>query len=269
MNWRRNESKSTFAAIVNDGANTTNRASHLPIMRKNLSTIASRPTDSIFNLVVSRRGFLTATLVLSTSGCSYSPVIQSTATALSYAIKGMPDVPLTRQQINQIPYATLGAKVGKGPRSLLVLGRIDGDELHWISADRAALVTRHGRLVKSAGFPENLKDTHIVGTDPMTSNLRQLDRSTEWTRLIDLMPDYRYGIPVKSKFEIMAEEKIEILELSFDTILVHETCQAPLLDWEFENRYWVDRQSGFIWKSLQHLAPRIPPISIEIFKPAA
>jgi len=33
--------------------------------------------------------------------------------------------------------------------------------------------------------------------------------------------------------------------------------------------FWIDRESRFVWRSLQHFAPGMPPIEISILKPAA
>lgn len=216
-----------------------------------------------------RRGLLLALVAATVSGCAVNRTMQLNAEALRLAIKGAPDVPLTRAGVNQIPYATIGAKIGKGPRSLLVLGRVAGDDLHWISADRAALVTRHGRLVASAGLPHNLTATRTVEPDPVATGLHRLQGTRSATRLVDITPGNLFSMPVYAELQVLGRERIQVLELDFDTLVVTEWCRVPLLEWEFENRFWVDARTGFVWRSVQHLSPEVPEVRIEVFKPAA
>jgi len=89
------------------------------------------------------------------------------------------------------------------------------------------------------------------------------------TRLVDIVPDARYGVPVDLTLGPQAEEMIEILELTYDVVRVREVGSAPLLDWRFENTYWASRDNGFVWKSVQHLVPELGPVELEILKKAA
>ena len=163
----------------------------------------------------------------------------------------------------------MSAKIGRGPRSLLILWREEGDEQHWMSADNAVLVTRNGRVVKTAGFPENLKDTNVAGEDPVAAGLHQLVEKVTISRTIDLDKGNNYGLPVDSTFTPLGPRTIAIVDIDFETILVREYNRAQTLNWNFTNYYWVDRFDGFVWKSRQHIARSFAPVEIEILKPAA
>jgi hypothetical protein len=52
-------------------------------------------------------------------------------------------------------------------------------------------------------------------------------------------------------------------------IRIREDTNVPLLDWKFSNTFWVDTVSGIAWRSEQHFAPGLPPLEIEVLKPAA
>lgn len=151
---------------------------------------------------------------------------------------------------------------------MLVLGRIDGPELHWISTDRAAVVTRGGRVVRTFGFPENLRETRYDGEDPVDGHLHALSGTRAFTRYVDLDPEHRYGVPIDSTFETLGAEKIRIVELDFDVIRVRERNVARVVNWEFENEYWVDVGDGFVWRSRQHIARTFPALQYDVLKPA-
>lgn len=48
--------------------------------------------------------------------------------------------------------------------------------------------------------------------------------------------------------------------------MVRERNDARSLRWSFDNEYWLDFQSGYVWRSIQHFSPDSDPIAIEVFK---
>ncbi len=88
-------------------------------------------------------------------------------------------------------------------------------------------------------------------------------------RLFDIDEPKRYSIMVGSRFVDLGPQAVVIAELEWDTRHIRETCRAREIDWRFENDYWVDRQYGLIWKSVQHFHPDMPPVVMELLKPPA
>ena len=203
------------------------------------------------------------------SGCGVGPVLLNAYDAARFLTVGMPDVEITRAVIDQIPYASISAKVGKGPRSLLILGRYDGNDLHWLSADNATVVTRDGRVVKTSGFPENIKATQYLDADPVARRLHLPHAPHHFSRSVDFDATNLYGLIVDSEFSNQGEVEISIAELNLRTILVEEVNSARTVNWKITNYYWIDVLDGFVWKSVQYIARSFPPIEIEVLKPAA
>ncbi|MFZ4534793.1 YjbF family lipoprotein [Propionivibrio sp.] len=165
----------------------------------------------------------------------------------------------------QLPYASISVGIKNMSRALLVLGKVDGDELHWISADRSVLVTRHGRLVKTVGFKENLIKTDFPGPD-FFENWSGNEKPTQANRIIDLTPGNRYGIQVIASLKTIGKETISIGSKTYQTTRFEENCFAPTLSWTFSNSYWVD-DNGRVWRSTQQASPASPLITIEVTKP--
>lgn len=218
---------------------------------------------------IPRRSVLATGAAFLLAGCGEGSVMSSAASGLRIAVMGLPDPAIERAAIAKLPYATMTAKFGRGARGLMVLGRYDGRDRHWISGDRVVIVTRGGRVVKTAGLPENLKQTLAERPDPVDKTLHRLGGAERFVRRIDLDVGRRYGIPVESTFEPIGSRKIAIVEIDFDTLLVRERNVAKTINWRFENLYWVDAVDGFVWKSRQHIARSFPPVDLEILKPAA
>jgi hypothetical protein len=217
--------------------------------------------------------YFASAMLLTLGGCAELPLVANAAEAITYAVIGAPDSEINRDLVNSIPYASISAKIGSGPRSFLVLGKLENGLEHWFSADNAVIVTRNGRIVQTAGFPENLRNTSFTGHDPVNRLLHKKRYSSNkmplaFMRLMDIDVENRFGVPIRSKFEILGPNEIEIAGVNVKTVLVKESNIAFTINWSFTNYYWVDAFDGYIWKSRQHVARSFPPIEIEILKPA-
>jgi hypothetical protein len=215
---------------------------------------------------VTRRHLLAGSGACVVSGCTVPPVIGN-AFNVARTLAGPPDVPISPEYVANLPYASMAAKIGKGPRSLVVLGRNEGSDMHWISADRAVIVTRNGRVKATFGIGMDLLDTQGLENDPVAAATFAFEGLH--TRTVDLAdPRKLYGTPIESTFEVVGRETIQILGQDKDTIQIEELNSATSIRWNFKNQFWFDFNSGFLWKSVQHFVRNVPPIETEILKPA-
>ena len=218
---------------------------------------------------ISRRRLLLATMAAGLAGCGESPLGTTVLEAYRLTVSGHPSVPIERANIAKIPYASMAAKIGKGPRSILILWQDNSGEELWLSADNSALVLRRGRVIRTAGLPELLRGTDTYVPDPVGLGLHEVENRYPFVRTIDLETSNRESIALDSRFELVGPVEIEIADLRFETILLRENCRARTANWSFTNLFWVDPADGFVWKSVQHIARGFPPIEIEILKPPA
>ena len=217
----------------------------------------------------SRRALFLSAAGLLTAGCAGNPILRSVKSAASRAA-GLPqDVEIDRATIAKIPYATIRAKFGGGPTSLLVLNSTDGLNRDWVASDNTLLVTRTGRLVKTYGFAENLRRVAFDGPDPLATRPQSIDGTVRYGMRYDLETSALNVVDVTSRLEPVGPETITIAGLDFKTLHLREKCKVPTIRWHFENNYWVDVYDGFIWRSRQHFAKSLPALVIEVLKPAA
>lgn len=213
-----------------------------------------------------RRDLLTALIAtFSASACSNNVTLKTMGSVFDSSFGNRaafdPDYP------EKLPYASISVSQNGLKRSLLILGRVDGEELNWISADRGVLVTRYGRLVRTVGFPENLSHTRFSHQDFVNGqNFPNLSNQAALSRIVDLSPGNRFGIKIDSTFEVVKNETIAIGSNRYDTTHIDEHCVAPMLNWKFTNSFWLDAR-GSICRSIQHIAPNAPSMSIELTKP--
>lgn len=202
-------------------------------------------------------------------GCGSNPAFSDAAQTARNLILGPPENPIPRASVAKLPYASIAAKVGDLPRGLLALGRIDGNDQYWVSSNRIALVTRRGRLIKTVGLGQNLRDSRTEGEDPLALAPHRLTGPARHVRHLDLSDPEYYDLIVDSVLTPVGPEKITILEIEFDSILLTERNSARTLNWRFENRFWVDPGDGFVWRSIQHFGRHYPSLLIEVAKPPA
>lgn len=216
-------------------------------------------------VAIARRIFLVGAGASVCDACGHTYVTDIAQFLQTNLSKG-DDLHVTRADIDRIKYACIAARMGDGPQVLLVLAPSDGDQLNWISAQREVLVTRRGRVVKTYGLPQDVKETVFLTSDPVGKPSGDFAATKELMRTLDLEPRHEDGVIVRSTFEPGGVEEIDILGDRLRTEVWRERGAAPQVNWEFVNQYWIDPASGFVWKSRQTAAPALPPIEIIVYR---
>ena len=109
---------------------------------------------------------------------------------------------------------------------------------------------------------------NILRGDISFKELIKLEREKFYlsSRTISLENPQVRGLNIKVSTKIEKEAIIEILGREYEVVVIKEVVENEIIDWRHENFFWVDKESGFVWKSLQQIAPNVPPISLEITK---
>ncbi len=170
---------------------------------------------------------------------------------------------VTLQQASAVPYASIGVRVGDGPEQMLVLAAdMQGGRL-WTSAAHMALVTRDGRIVRTAGLAHNLSASTGGGpagfADPDARTL---------TRKVDFWDLNLFDVTLQCRIAPRWPEPVTILGARIKTHRVEESCKSARPDWSFTDVFWID-DSGLVWKSVQHVHPGLDPVTVEVLRPPA
>lgn len=235
------------------------------------------------------RQYSTALLLsLALTGCSQK--FNDVNDTVNLAFFGDKDVALSAEEINQLPYASMYARVNDGPQAFMVLAFAensatlgltkspylsassspDSNQLKWVSADKGMLITENGRIVKTLNLPSgNLVSSQSHQTDPLALGLHLASTPTHWQHTIDWQPGYHFGYPVKSEFTFMANEQLDINDTIRPSKHYVEHVSIPTLGMEYENHWWIDPNNGAVIKSKQKLAPNLPVIELILLKPFA
>lgn len=224
--------------------------------------------------MLSRRRVLEGLVLTGLAGCSTNPTSIFGLATTSFASKGRSDndYPLSAEQIRQMPYATLGVRVDNQPRAVVVLATVEGQELHWVSADRVSFYTSNGWLVRTHGLSRDLGATRWIdgAGDPLRAYVQSGTLPPPGVyRQIDLRHDDEQAIAVESRFALKGEDTIVIQGREHLTHRIEERADMPAWRWQVRNSFWIDVQNGRVWRSVQHYCPEMPPIEMELLKPTA
>jgi hypothetical protein len=218
-----------------------------------------------FNLIV-----LIVVVGLIFRGCSALPEnvagnFKVAINAFNALVFGYEDFPLSRELIEQIPYASITMKIGKGPAGLLILESINNeDEYTWASADGIFITTKGGRIIAAQGLPNNL--TYFNSSEPTFLEVIADKTAQNYYRYISLDNPSVYEMRVEVNYMVVGATKIDIFDQEIEVIEIQEDINNAYIRWRYSNRYWVDPKTGFVWESDQMIAPNIPNISIQVTK---
>jgi hypothetical protein len=225
--------------------------------------------------MLSRRSLLGGVVAAGLAGCNSDST--STVSMFSQTITSKPPppdrYPLNAAQIHDLPYATLGIRIGENPAAVMVLATVDGTNLRWVSADRVIFVTNGGWLMQTKGLPRDLGACRWVGENPQDPLVGFAQTGTLPPRAVyremDLQHADEKAVAVESRFELGKDEIITIQGRQRACRRVDEIANMRAWRWETRNSFWLDAQTGRVWRMVQQYCPEIPPVRLEVLKPAA
>ncbi len=171
------------------------------------------------------------------------------------------DTEIDPELIKSIPYASMLVKIGKGPSALMILESIKNDDYTWVSADGVYLVINNGRIIKTYGLPNNLKE-RLAPANTWTDKLKS---DLEYISYNSYSPPALNNLKVTSKYSLKGEEKINLVFGLKKLQLIEEEIISQEVAWSKLNTYWID-EDNFVWKSNQYISPKLPNINFEVTK---
>ena len=174
---------------------------------------------------------------------------------------------VTKDQAAAIPYASLGYRVNDGAEQLLVLATDANAEQLWTSNAHIVIVTRGGRIARTVGLTPDVSAVTPRGGLQIPAVAAALNEPTSYTRQEDFPDIPAYGAAISCSSVSKGRQTIVILGRGISTARIDETCRSAELKWSFTDSYWLDPDSGLVWRSIQHIHPKGEKIEVEIFRP--
>ncbi len=175
---------------------------------------------------------------------------------------------ITREQAAAIPYASLGVRIGSSSQVLLVLQTKAGNTTLWTSASQIAIELQSGRITRTAGLEHNMSQSGPNGIDPLQSH-EFTPHAPPYTYVMDFPDRNTYQALIQYEMGESDSDTLTILGTPLEALHAREKGFCRLLDWEFENEYWLDPASGLVWRSLQNVHPAMDTVEVSILRPPA
>lgn len=190
--------------------------------------------------------------VLVLSSCT--TLSSSSIDALKLAFHREHPLTVTAAEVDARPYYQLLATTRTG-EAVLILGSLDGAREDWYGKDGVIVMLARGQLVRTVGLEQNLDGLRQPADTPFARGLQHLTGPVDYVFHEDWSPGYRYDVPIHARWVPGTTGQLTILGHTRTVRRVDEYLDAPLAHYRAVNQYWVDPRDGFIWKSVQQIAP--------------
>lgn len=202
------------------------------------------------------------------TGCTQK--FNNTTDTLSEAFLGFDDVTVTKQQVLELPYASIYARINGGQRIFMVLAFAEPNpmtgttQLKWLSSDSAMIVTENGRITKTLYLPT----ANLSGISSSKPIAAPSTSKHNWEATYDWQPGYQHGHKVNITSQASDMELVSSLIWQGSAQKIQETVTFINSHNSMENEYWVNSE-GNIVKSSQWLIPDKLHVELEVLKPYA
>jgi Protein of unknown function (DUF2886). len=189
------------------------------------------------------------------------------ADTFATALRGAPDVTVADEEIQALPYSTMYLRLNDGQRIFVVLGYRENDLNKWLTQDRAMIVTRSGRLVKTVGLHSNLLEVTNLAGDPLV-NGAALHSGMQWPRDLRWSEEGELrSARLNSTFTLAGEAVLTIAGQNIDTQIWQENVQSTVPKREWQNTFWIEKTTGLVRQSQQMMGAGVLPAEITLLKP--
>lgn len=209
--------------------------------------------------------WLVLSLIIVLSACSSTQ--QAFLQNIKLYLASNEAVTISNQQIISSPVDLSYIKNGDRPGATMALAFIENGEYKWLSGDDAMFITVKGRVIRTLGFAENLLFTSNIEGDPIAEPTVPLIQSRTWTRQIDteVLGTNDFGAELISVFSEAQNSTIQIQDIEFPVFEIQElVTYASVVNGSktWTNRFYYDRDTKRLLKSIQTLAPDIDTLEI-------
>ena len=170
---------------------------------------------------------------------------------------------LTPELINNIPYASSTLTIGRGAPGLIILESTIAGLDTWVSADKVFLIIENGRIIRTSGINNNL--TYFA--TPLKKTLISAN-SSKLNYYYSYDEPFLVDLKVSAEIRVIGRQQVKLINKEIELTLIEEHISNDYLGWNAVNKFWVD-ESNFVWKSEQHISPKLPVFKIEVTKKPA
>jgi|TARA_A100001015_G_scaffold218369_1_gene245454 hypothetical protein len=196
--------------------------------------------------------------------CSNSGIYRELGQSILDAFNYDEDIPSS--EVMKIPYASMQLRVGTTPYTLIILEEEKDNVLKWTSSNLIKIYTLNGKIIRFTGFQNELTELELDPKHPLLNKNYKVFENEIYTSFYTFRNPNLFRLPVKTKFKILEEETLSILDEDIETFILEEKSEKNLINWEFTNLYWISIKDNEVVKSRQVFTPKNPEVDYTILK---
>ena len=165
--------------------------------------------------------------------------------------------PVTRAALERADVATIRIRlVGEETGAFMFAASDNGGYVTFSSSLRQSVTMRGARVTATRGLGHDLLSLTSSQPDPL---MRPIPPG-QWPSRVTRSYEFPAWAPrgriesFEGRFEFGAASEIVIIEQRHQGVEITEYCSGPT--GEFENLYFADLRTGFVWRSIQWLGPQ-------------
>lgn len=212
------------------------------------------------------RGVFLIIILSLIAGCSQR--FQNVNATISEALFGFDDIALSKEEVSELPYASMYVRINQGPQLFMVLAYAEtnpvtgNSQLKWFSSDKAMITTENGRIVKTNRLP----GANLVGLSSSTQLALPTSETIAWQAEYDWQPGYHFAQRAQVESYPVGTGVTKSLLWEKQTRHIKEVVTFNHSQQVMENNYWIDER-GSVVKSHQQLIPHLLEVEFEVLKP--
>jgi len=170
-------------------------------------------------------------------------------------ILGPPDMVISNEVYENMPYSFAKVKIGRSGAGLMVLLSIEEDIHEWIGPNDEKIFTKNGKIIKTIGLDYNVK---ILNPN---FSFQHCD-SCNFDYYMQLFNPEAL-ITQRANATFLSIEDLEFFKTT-PTRLMIENFYTSKFKWNGENKYWFDKD-GVAIKTVQEIHPNLGKVEITFF----
>jgi hypothetical protein len=196
--------------------------------------------------------------------CSNSGIYRELGQSILDAFNYDEDIPSS--EVMKIPFASMQLRVGATPYTLIILEEEKDNVLKWTSSNLIKIYTFNGKIIRFTGFQNELTELELDPQHPLLLKNYKVFKKEIYTSFYTFRNPNLFRLPVKTKFKILGEETLSILDEEVQTFILEEKSERNLINWKFTNLYWISIKDNEVVKSRQKFTPKNSEVNFTILK---
>ncbi|MBF6057267.1 YjbF family lipoprotein [Thiomicrorhabdus heinhorstiae] len=179
-------------------------------------------------------------------------------------------VDLTQDEAKSLKYATILASFNNSSGFTMVMGYLNSNSQDWFNRNLAGLRTSHGRMLHLLNTHDHSDITVTFSDELMNWSWKKFiaDKKNVHSDVkIDFLANNHFGVSGTLGISLDGMEERQYLDQTVSLLRVKEHLLIPSLNFAYDNFYWVDPSSGFVWQSLQKWGPDTTELYYQVAQP--